>query len=583
MSPHSKRQTQHPDLYKRLLGMTKEYRGKLLAAMLCMVAVAGLSSLQAYMVKPLLDEIFVNKNKDMLTVLPFAILGIFLVKGIFSYNYSYLIDFVGESIIKKMRVRLFAHIQSMQIVFFYKTSPGELISRIMNDVALIQSSVSKALIGTLKGSFQVVGLIGVIFYQDWKLAAIAMIFLPLAYYPIITFGRKYRRLSIKAQKLRAEVSCILHESIVGARIVKAFCMEERETARFSTKIEDLFRTVLRDVRADSLSSPIMEMLGGVGIALIVWYGGNKVITGESTPGTFFSFLAALIMIYDPIKEVSKINNALQKGLAACSRVFELLDRKPTIMDTPGAQTLVEEIKVIEFKDVNFRYAPESPDVLKNINLTVRAEEVVALVGPSGAGKTTLANLIPRFFDVTGGSIFINGEDIRQLTIKSLRGKMSLVTQETILFNDTIRNNIAYGRPDCTDAEIREAAEAAYATEFIGKLSEGFGTVIGEAGAKLSGGQRQRISIARALLHNTPLLILDEATSALDTESEQMVQKALNNLMQNRTTFVIAHRLSTIKRADRILVFEKGEIVESGSHDALLELGGLYHRLYTLQS
>jgi len=563
--------------------MTKEYRGKLLVAMLCMVAVAGLSSLQAYMVKPLLDEIFVNKNKVMLTMLPFAILGIFLVKGVFSYNYSYLIDFVGESIIKKMRVRLFAHIQSMQIVFFYKTSPGELISRIMNDVALIQSSVSKALIGTLKGSFQVVGLIGVIFYQDWKLATIALIFLPLAYYPIITFGRKYRRLSIKAQKLRAEVSSILHESIVGARIVKAFCMEERETARFSAKIEDLFRTVLRDVRADSLSSPIMEMLGGVGIALIVWYGGNKVITGESTPGTFFSFLAALIMIYDPIKEVSKINNALQKGLAACSRVFELLDRKPTIIDTPGAQTLGDEIKVIEFKDVNFRYAPENPDVLKNINLTVRADEVVALVGPSGAGKTTLANLIPRFFDVTGGSILINGEDIRQLTIKSLRGKMSLVTQETILFNDTVRNNIAYGRPDCTEDEVRAAAEAAYATEFINKLPEGFDTVIGEAGAKLSGGQRQRISIARALLNNTPLLILDEATSALDTESEQMVQKALNNLMQNRTTFVIAHRLSTIKRANRILVFEKGEIVETGSHDALLEQGGLYHRLYTLQS
>ncbi len=563
--------------------MTKEYRRKLLIAMLCMVAVAGLSSLQAFMVKPLLDEIFFNKNKFMLAMLPFAIIGIFLVKGIFYYNYSYLMDFVGQSIIKTMRVRLFEHLQSMQITFFYKTSPGEIISRIMNDVALIQNSVSKALIGTLKDLFQVIGLIGVIFYQDWKLALISLFFLPMACYPIITFGRKYRRLSIKAQKLRAEVSSILHESIVGARIVKAFCMEERETARFSVKIDDLFQSLMRDVRASSLSHPIMEMMGGVGVALIVWYGGAKVISGESTPGTFFSFLTALIMIYDPIKEVSKVNNALQKGLAACIRVFELLDLKPTIVDAPDAKTLGDEIQSIEFKDVHFGYDQNNPDVLKKINLMVRADEVVALVGPSGAGKTTLVNLIPRFFDVTGGSILINGEDIRQLTIKSLRGKMSLVTQDTILFNDTVKNNIAYGRPDCTEEEVRAAAEAAYATEFINKLPEGFDTEIGEAGAKLSGGQRQRLSIARALLNNTPLLILDEATSALDTESEQMVQKALNNLMQNRTTFVIAHRLSTIKRADRILVFEKGKIVETGSHDTLLEQGGLYNRLYTLQS
>jgi subfamily B ATP-binding cassette protein MsbA len=572
-----------PDLYKRLFAMTKEYRGNLLIAMVCMVAVAGLSSLQAFMVKPLLDEIFFNKNQYMLAVLPFAIIGVFLVKGIFYYNYSYLMDFVGESIIKTMRIRLFGHIQSMQITFFYKTSPGEIISRIMNDVSLIQNSVSKALIGTLNNLFQVIGLIGVIFYQDWRLAVVSLIFLPVACYPIVTFGRKYRRLSIKAQKLRAEVSSILHESIVGARIVKAFCMEQRETDRFSSKINDLFTSVMRDVRASSLAHPIMEMLGGIGVAIIVWYGGKKVISGESTPGTFFSFLTALIMIYDPIKEVSKVNNSLQKGLAACSRVFALLDLKPTIVDAPNALTLGDAVDTIEFKDVHFSYDPKNPDVLKGINLVVRTDEVVALVGPSGAGKSTLVNLIPRFFDVTGGAILINGQDIRQLTIQSLRSKMSLVTQDTILFNDTVRNNIAYGRPGCSDDEVQAAAEAAYATEFINKLPDGFNTEIGEAGAKLSGGQRQRISIARALLNNTPLLILDEATSALDTESEQMVQQALINLMQGRTTFVIAHRLSTIKKADRILVFEKGEIVETGNHDTLLEQGGLYCRLHTLQS
>ncbi len=579
----SQDQTQQPGLYRRLFAMTTEYRGSLLIAMLCMVAVAGLSSLQAFMVKPLLDEIFFNKNEYMLTMLPFAIIGIFVVKGIFYYNYSYLMDFVGQSIIKTMRIRLFEHLQSMQITFFYKTSPGEIISRIMNDVALIQNSVSKALVGTLKDLFQVIGLIGVIFYQDWKLAFISLVFLPVACYPIVTFGKKYRRLSIKAQKLRAESSSILHESIVGARIVKAFCMEQREADRFAGKMNDLFTSLMRDVKASSLSHPIMEMMAGIGVALIVWYGGSKVIRGESTPGTFFSFLTALIMIYDPIKEVSKVNNALQKGLAACSRVFEMLDLQPTIVDAPDATTLGNEIHTIEFKNVHFSYDPKSPDVLKGINLKVQADEVIALVGPSGAGKTTLVNLIPRFFDVTGGNILINGEDVRQLTIKSLRAKMSLVTQDTILFNDTVRNNIAYGRPGCSDAEVRAAADAAYATEFINKLSEGFATQIGEAGAKLSGGQRQRISIARALLNNTPLLILDEATSALDTESEQMVQQALNNLMQGRTTFVIAHRLSTIKKADRILVFEKGEIVEIGNHDALIEQGGLYSRLHTLQS
>jgi len=359
-------------------------------------------------------------------------------------------------------------------------------------------------------------------------------------------------------------------------------MEKQEVRRFTEEIDNLFGVIMRDVKVKSTAHPTMELLGGVGISLIVYYGGMQVINGSSTPGTFFSFLTALIMIYDPIKQVSKVNNSLQKGMAACARIYALLDLEPEIVDRPGAVELVGDIDEITFEQVRFSYAGEE-EIIKGVDLRVRANEVLAIVGPSGSGKSTLVNLLPRFHDVSAGAIIINGRDIREYTLHSLRSKISVVTQETILFNDTIRNNILYGRPDSSEQEVEQAASHAFALDFIRKLPDGFDTVIGESGVRLSGGQRQRLSIARALLKNAPILILDEATSSLDTESEREVQKALNNLMRNRTTFVIAHRLSTIKKADRILVLEKGRIVEQGSHDDLLAAeSGLYRKLYRMQ-
>lgn len=568
-------------LLSLLLDEVKPYRVKLILAMLCMVLVAGLSALQAYMVKPLLDEIFFKKNEFMLSMLPMALILLFFVKGIFYYGYAFLMDYVGQSVVRNIRINLFTHIQSMQLSFFNKTPTGELISRVMNDVALIQNAISKALVGVLKDMFQVVGLIGVIFYQDWKLALMSLIFLPLAFFPIVSFGRKYRRLSIKTQKIRGVVSSILHETIAGNRIVKAFCMEHYEILRFTRGIDRLFTTLLRDVKVRSLAHPVMELLGGLGIALIIYYGGKQVIAGVSTPGTFFSFLAALIMIYDPIKQVSKVNNALQKGLAASDRIFQFLDRKPIIVDPPDPVELPPEIRTVAFEDVRFSYDDDT-EIIKGLTLRVEAGQVLAIVGTSGSGKTTLVNLIPRFFDVSSGAIKINDIDIRKLRLGSLRSMISVVTQETILFNDTVKNNISYGKRDGSDDEIINAARSAHALKFIDELPEKFDTRIGESGLRLSGGQRQRISIARAILKDSPILILDEATSSLDTESELEVQKALDNLMKNRTTFVIAHRLSTIKYADRIIVLKAGKIVESGSHQELLAIDGEYKKLYAMQ-
>ena len=568
-------------LYARILELVKPYWGVLAIAMVSMVAVAGLSAVQAYMVKPLLDEIFFRKDRTMLNVLPFALLGLFFVKGIFYYTYSYLMDFASQSIIRGLRVAIYRHVQSLSLSFFQRMTTGELISRIMNDVNLLQGSVTTALVGLMKDMCQVVGLLVVIFYQDWKLALMSLVFIPMAVIPIANFAKRYRRLSTNAQQTNADASSILHETISGNRIVKAFCMEEYEIERFGRIMDDLFRIILTDARLKAIAHPIMEMLGGVGIALIMWYGGHQVLSGHSSPGTFFSFLTALIMIYEPIKGVSKVNNTVQQGIAASSRIFDLLDIAPEIQDRPGAITAPPIRSGIAFEGVSFSY-DGTEAVLTDIHLKVKADEVIALVGPSGGGKTTLANLVPRFYDVTAGRITIDGVDLRDMTMQSLRAQIGIVTQQTILFNDTVRNNIAYGDPAMPEEKIIEAARSAHALEFILPLPQGFDTVIGESGSRLSGGQRQRISIARALLKNAPILILDEATAALDAESEREVQKALENLMKNRTTFVIAHRLSTIRNADRIIVIQDGRIVEEGSHERLIERKGLYERLHAMQ-
>ena len=564
----------------RLLSLVKPYWFRLALAMVCMAVVAGVTALMAYLVKPVLDDIFFQKNMATLSLLPPFIILLYVVKGGFGYGQSYLMSYVGQRIVANLREHLYGHLQRLSLSYFDRTSTGLLMSRIINDVNLIQGAVSSAVTGILKDLFTIIGLVAVIFYRDWQLAGLAILVLPIAVLPIVKFGRKLRKISTQSQKTMAAISIHLHETLSGNRIVKAFGMEDREVERFRERNQRYFDLTMKDVSVKSMSSPIMEFLGGIGIAAIIWYGGYNVIRGTSTPGTFFSFLTALLMLYEPIKHLSGVNNTIQQEMAAAVRGVEVLDLKPEIQDQAGAGSLQEVRQGIVFKDVSFRY--DRDWVLRHLNLEVRSGEVIAVVGTSGGGKTTLVNLIPRFYERTEGEILIDGRPIESFTLASLRRQIGLVTQQTILFNDTVRNNIAYGDPDRAEADIIEAARAAHALDFIKKLPDGFDTIIGESGAKLSGGQQQRISIARALLKNAPILILDEATSSLDTESEREVQKALENLMKNRTTFVIAHRLSTIRNADRIIVMQEGKIVEEGDHLQLLERDGLYRILHGMQ-
>lgn len=568
------------NLYRRLLEFVKPYWRRLAGAMVCMLMVSGATSASAFLVKPVLDDIFFKKDLFMLKLLPFAIIALFLVKGIFDYGQSYLMSYVGQRIIADLREKIYNHLQSLSLSFFTRHPTGVLMSRIINDVNLVQGAVSEAVTGLIKDFFTIIGLVVVVFYRDWRLALVAMVVFPLAIYPLVKFGRKLRSYSYRSQTTMGDISSILMETISGNRIVKAFNMEEYERKRFAGENKKLFNLLMKSVRVRALSHPLMEFLGGVGIAFIVFYGGYNVIKGVATPGTFFSFLAALLMLYEPVKRLSGVNNTIQQGLAAASRIFEVLDAVPEILNRPGAKTLHSINQGIEFQDVSFRYEEEW--VLKNINLQIKTGEVVAFVGASGGGKTTLLNLLPRFYDVSSGRILIDGVDIRDYTVESLRSMIGIVTQQTILFNDTVKNNIAYGKMGEPMEEIIKAAKAANAHGFIQNLPHGYDTIIGEQGIKLSGGERQRLSIARALLKNAPILILDEATSSLDSESEGEVQKALEYLMHGRTTLVIAHRLSTVRRADRIAVISNGTIGEIGTHEELLEKNGEYKRLYLMQ-
>jgi len=567
-------------LYRRLLQFIKPYWTRLAGAMVCMLFVSAATSATAYLVKPVLDDIFFQRDLDRLKLLPLVIVGLFVFKGIFDYGQAYLMSYVGQRIIADLREKIYNHLQSLSLSFFTRNPTGVLMSRITNDVTLIQGAVTDAVTGLLKDFFTIIGLVGVIFYTDWKLAIAAVVVFPLAIYPIVNFGRKLRSYSARSQTTMGDISTILLETISGSRIVKAFNMEDYERKRFAKENRRLLGIIMKSVRVRAISHPLMETLGGLGVAFIVFYGGYNVIKGVSTPGTFFSFLAALLMLYEPVKRLSGVNNAIQQGLAAASRIFEVLDTVPEIRSKAGAKVLSSVPKGIEYQNVSFKY--EEDWVLKNINFHIKAGEMVAFVGASGGGKTTLVNLLPRFYDVSSGRVLIDGWDIRDVTVGSLRGMIGIVTQQTILFNDTVKNNIAYGKIDQPFEEIVKAAQAAYAHGFIQNLPRGYDTIIGEQGVKLSGGERQRISIARALLKNAPILILDEATSSLDSESEIEVQKALEFLMQGRTTLVIAHRLSTVRKADRIVVINNGIIVEEGTHEELLEKEGEYRRLYLLQ-
>jgi subfamily B ATP-binding cassette protein MsbA len=571
----------HPgDRHRQLLALIRAHWGRLALSMICMLVIAGATAATAYLVKPVLDDIFFERNQAMLKLIPLAIIGIYFSRGVGMYAQSYLMSYVGERIILALRTRLYDRIQDLPVSFFQRERTGVLMSRITNDVNIIKAMVSVAVTSSLRDAFTILGLIFVIFYRDWKMALFALVILPAAFFPVVEFGRRVRRASTGCQEAMADMSVFLHETIAGNKIVKAFGMEAHEKRRFREKCEHLFRVEIRAVVARSLSSPVMEFLGGLGIAFIIWYGGSKVIDGTSTAGTFFSFMAAVLMLYDPVKKLSALNNTVQQGLAALDRVFDIIETPSEIAEAPDARVLARRPHRVAFHDVWFRY--EEAWVLQGIDLRVREGEVLALVGMSGGGKTTLVNLIPRFFDVTRGRITIDEVDIRAITIASLRDQIALVTQEPILFNDTVRNNIAYGRPDATADEIIAAATAAYADPFIRSLPRGYDTNIGELGGRLSGGEKQRLCIARALIKDAPILILDEATSSLDTEAEMLVQKALENLMRGRTTFVIAHRLSTVERADRIAVVAAGRIVEEGTHRQLIDCGGEYCKLYRMQ-
>jgi subfamily B ATP-binding cassette protein MsbA len=565
---------------QRLIQLIKPYRFRLLAAMFCMLVVAGTTSLMAFMVQPVLDDIFIQKKVSTLSFLPLLIILLYVVKGFFAYGQSYLMSFVGEKIVAGLREGLYSHLQKLSLAYFDRTATGLLMSRIVNDVNLIQGAVSSAVTGILKDSFTILGLIGVIFYRDWQLAILAILVLPIMVFPIVKFGRKLRKISTQSQKTMADISIHLHETLTGNRIVKAFNTEEYEIERFRQRVRKFFQLTMKDVSIKSMSSPIMEFLGGIGIAAIIWYGGYQVIKGYSTTGTFFSFLTALLMLYEPIKHLSGVNNTIQQGMAAAIRVFEVMDIPTEIRDQEGAVNISGIRQGIRLKNVSFGYGNHW--VLRDINFEVKVGEIIAIVGISGGGKTTLVNLIPRFYEASEGEILIDHYSIKTITQASLRRQIGIVTQQTILFNDTVRNNIAYGSPEKTEADILQAAQAAYAYDFIQRLPEKMDTFIGEQGVRLSGGERQRISIARALLKDAPILILDEATSSLDSESEAEVQRALENLMKGRTTFIIAHRFSTIRNVDRILVLAEGRIIEEGNHDQLIALNGEYKRLYEIQ-
>jgi len=548
--------------------------------MACMLAVGATTSALAFLVKPALDEIFLKQNADMLKLVPIIVIVIYIIKGGCSYGQTMLMSFIGQRVVTDLRSQLYNHIQRQPLAFFTNNSTGILMSRITNDVGFIQRAVSEAVTSFLKDSFTLFGLIFVIFYRDWKLAIIATFVFPLTIYPITKFGEKMRKYATKRQVTMGSLTSLLQETISGTRIVKAFGMEDHEGKRFSKENERLFTLFMKTVSVRAISSPFMELLGGLGIAAIVYYGGYQVIKGTSSPGTFFSFMAALLLLYEPVKRLTNVNNTIQQGIAAAIRVFGIMDREPEIRNREDSYDLPPISKSIEIRNVSFSYDKEP--VLKNINLAIKSGEIVAFVGMSGGGKTTLVNLIPRFYDVTEGSILIDDHDIRDVTIESLRKQIAIVTQQTILFNETIRNNIAYGDIQKSDDEIVHAARMANAHNFIMNMPKGYDTVIGEQGVRLSGGERQRLSIARALLKDAPILILDEATSSLDTEAEMEVQEALENLMKGRTTLVIAHRLSTIGNADRIIVIVNGIIIEEGTHDTLIAKQGEYFKLYNMQ-
>ncbi|MCA1926810.1 MAG: ATP-binding cassette domain-containing protein [Calditerrivibrio sp.] len=566
---------------KRVWGYFKDYKYQLVLSFIFSLIVAASNGASAYYIKPVIDEIFIKKEKSMIIILVVTIILIYLIKGIARFYQNYLMRTSSQKAIKKIRDELYDKIISLPISFFNETSTGMLMSRVTYDVGLIQSSIP-SFIAMIREIFSITGLAFVVLYQDLYFGLIAIFILPFFVLPVVALGKKIKKYSKRGQSTIGDISSLLNETIRGIKVIKSFTNEENEKIRFRQNNEKFLKQDMKATFYNELGSPIMELLGAFVIAVVLIYGGNKVISGESTPGTFFSLMAAIAMMYDPFKRINNSNSTIQAAIGAAERIFELIDKYESYRYTEGTDICEAWGKDIEFKNVNFSYVSSDKTVLKNINLKINPGETFAIVGHSGSGKSTLVSLLPRFYDVTDGEITIGGKNIQSFTIKSLRSQIAFVNQEIFLFNESINFNISYGDDKIDEKKVIEAAKAAYAHDFIMEMPQKYDTKIGELGLKLSGGQRQRLAIARAIYKNPPILILDEATSALDTESEKIVQEALYNLMKGKTSLVIAHRLSTILNADKIVVMNEGSIEAIGKHEELLEISKHYRKLYTMQ-